>query len=165
MSSLVAIAYADTATAEQVRAELIQATKERLITLEDAVVVERRADGKIKLHQGRSLTGAGAAGGALWGGLIGLLFLAPLLGMAFGAAGGALAGKATDAGVDDEFMKTLGAKLAPGGAALIVLETSSGSGKVLERIRQYGGEVIQTSLSTEDEERLRAALGEPAASA
>ena len=165
MSSLVAIAYPDVATAEQVRAELIQATKERLITLDDAVVVERRADGKIKLHQGRSLTGAGAAGGALWGGLIGLLFLAPLLGMAFGAAGGALAGKATDAGVDDEFMKTLGAKLAPGGAALIALETSSGSGKVLERIRQYGGEVIQTSLSNEDEERLRAALGEPAASA
>ena len=85
--------------------------------------------------------------------------------MAFGAAGGALAGKATDAGVDDEFMKTLGAKLAPGGAALIALETSSGSGKVLERIREYGGEVIQTSLSNEDEERLQAALGEPAASA
>ena len=56
MSSLVAIAYPDVATAEQVRAELIQATKERLITLDDAVVVERRADGKIKLHQGRSLT-------------------------------------------------------------------------------------------------------------
>ena len=165
MSTLVAIAYPDTATAEQVRTELIQAMKEHLITLDDAVVVERRADGKIKLHQGMSLTGTGAAGGALWGGLIGLLFLAPLIGMAFGAAGGALAGKATDAGVDDEFMKSLGAKLAPGGAALIALETSGGSGKVLERIRQYGGEVIQTSLSTEDEERLRAALGEPAASA
>jgi len=165
MSTLVAVAYPDTATAEQVRAELIQATKEHLITLDDAVVVERRADGKIKLHQGRSLTGVGAAGGAMWGGLIGLLFLAPLLGMAFGAAGGALAGKMTDAGLDDEFMKTLAAKLPPGGAALIVLETSSGSGKVVERIRQYGGEVIQTSLSTEDEGRLRAALGEPAASA
>jgi len=165
MSTLVAIAYADTATAEQVRAELVQATKEHLLVLEDAVVVEHRPDGKVKLHQGRSLTATGAAGGAMWGGLIGLLFLAPLLGLAFGAAGGAAAGKMTDVGVDDEFMKTLAAKLPPGGAALIALETSSGSGKVLERIRQYGGEVIQTSLSNEDEERLRAALGEPAASA
>lgn len=165
MSTLVAIAYPDTATAEQVRAELIQATKEHLVTLEDAVVVEHRADGKIKLHQGMSLTGTGAAGGALWGGLIGLIFLAPLIGMAVGAASGAAMGKVSDVGVDDEFMKTLAAKLPAGGAALIALGSTGGTGKVLERVSQYGGEVIQTSLSTEDEERLRAALGEPVASA
>ena len=165
MSTLVAIAYPDTATAEQVRAELVQATKERLLSLEDAVVVEHRPDGKIKLHQGRSLTGAGAAGGAMWGGLIGLLFLAPFLGMALGAAGGAAASKMADIGVDDRFMKALAAKLPPGGAALIALGSTGGTGKALARVSPYGGEVIQTSLSTEDEERLRAALGEPVASA
>ena len=165
MSTLVAIAYPDTATADQVRAELVQATKEHLLQLEDAVVVEHRQDGKIKLHQGMGLTGAGAAGGALWGGLIGLLFLAPLFGMAIGAATGAAAGKMSDVGVDDKFMKTLAAKLPPGGAALIALGTPSGTGKVLERLKGYGGEVIQTSLSTEDEERLRTALGEQSANA
>ncbi len=86
MSTLVAIAYPDAATAEQVRGELVQLTKEHLLTLEDAVVVEHKPDGKIKLHQAMSPAGAGAAGGALWGGLIGLIFLAPLLGMAIGAA-------------------------------------------------------------------------------
>ena len=165
MSTLVAIAYPDTATADAVRAELVQATKEHLITLDDAVVVEHRADGKIKLHQGMSLTGVGAAGGAMWGGLIGLLFLSPLLGMAVGAATGAVAGKAADVGVDDDFMKNLGAKLVPGSAALIALGTTGGTGKVLDQIAKYGGEVIQTSLSTEDEERLRAAIGEPAETA
>ena len=165
MSTLVAIAYPDTATADQVRAELVQATKEHLLKLEDAVVVEHRQDGKIKLHQGVGLTGAGAAGGALWGGLIGLLFLAPLFGMAIGAATGAAAGKMTDVGIDDNFMKTLASKLPPGGAALIALGTTSGTGKVLERVKGYGGEVIQTSLSEEDEERLRTAIGEPATNA
>ena len=86
MSTLVAISYPDLATAEQVRAELIQATKEHILSLDDAVVVEHQSDGKIKLHQAMSTAGAGAAGGALWGGLIGLLFLAPLFGMAVGAA-------------------------------------------------------------------------------
>ena len=114
MSTLLAIAYPDAETAEKVRGELIQATKEKLVELQDAVVVEHSADGKIKLHQAVSTTGAGAAGGAMWGGLIGLLFLAPLFGMAIGAASGALAGKVSDAGVNDDFMKQLGAKLEPG---------------------------------------------------
>jgi uncharacterized membrane protein len=160
MSTLIAIAYPDRDTAERVRGELVQATKEHLLRLDDAVVVVHGPDGKIKLHQAMSPSGAGAAGGALWGGLIGLLFLAPLFGMAIGAATGALAGKMADVGVNDNFMKELGAKLPPGGAALIALGEAGARDKLLERVRSYGGDVIQTSLSGEDEERLRAALGE-----
>jgi uncharacterized membrane protein len=163
MSTLVAIAYPDMATAERVRQELIQASKEHLVRLEDAVVVEHQPDGKIKLHQAMGTTGAGAAGGALWGGLIGLLFLAPLFGMAIGAASGAIAGKMTDIGVNDDFVKNLGARLESGGAALIALGSTDARDKLLDRLKSYGGDVIQTSLSNEDEERLRAALGERAA--
>jgi uncharacterized membrane protein len=162
MSTLVAIAYPDMATAEQVRQELIQASKEHLVRLEDAVVVEHQQDGKIKLHQAMGTTGAGAAGGALWGGLIGLLFLAPLFGMAVGAATGAIAGKMTDLGVNDDFVKNLGARLQSGGAALIVLGSTEARDKVIDRVKSYGGDVIQTSLSREEEEQLRAALGERA---
>jgi uncharacterized membrane protein len=164
MSTLVAIAYPDADTAERVRGELVQATKEHLLQLEDAVVVVHEPDGKIKLHQAMSTTGAGAAGGALWGGLIGLIFLAPLFGMAIGAASGALAGKVSDVGVNDDFMKQLGAKLPPGAAALIMLGRAEAPERVLERVKPYGGEVIQTSLDTEQEDRLRSALGETAAS-
>jgi uncharacterized membrane protein len=163
VSTLVAIAYPDLQTAERVRAELIQATKEQLLQLEDAVVVEHRADGKIKLHQAMSPAGAGAAGGAVWGGLIGLLFLAPLLGMAIGGASGALAGKMTDTGVNDDFLKNLGANMPAGGAALIALGRAGAPAKVIERLRPFGGELIQTSLDDEAEERLRVALGEPVA--
>jgi uncharacterized membrane protein len=160
MSTLVAIAYPDAATAENVRGELVAMAKEHLVTLEDAVVIEHQADGKIKLRQAMSLTGAGALGGAAWGGLIGLLFLAPLFGMAIGAASGAVAGKVSDTGVNDDFMKQLGAKLPAGGAALVFLGRAGAPEKVLERISKYGGEVIQSSLDTEQEERLRSALGE-----
>ena len=161
MSTLAAIAYPNTEVAEKVRQELIAATREHIIELDDAVVVEHDADGKIKLHQAVSTTGAGAAGGAMWGGLIGLIFLAPLFGMAVGAASGALAGRAADAGVDDSFMKELGGHLSPGTAALIVLARASAPDKVLARIAPYGGEVIQTSLDQATEDRLRSALGEP----
>jgi uncharacterized membrane protein len=165
MSTLVAIAYPDRDTAEKVRQELINATRERLVRLEDAVVVEHEPGGKIKLHHAMGTTGAGAAGGAMWGGLIGLIFLAPLLGMAVGAASGAAAGKMTDLGVNDDFLKDLGTKLQPGSAALIALGGTDARDKVIERVKPYGGEVIQTSLSTEEEERLRSALGNGAAGA
>src|SRR5918993_1255485 len=146
MSNLVAIAYPDRETAEQVRRTLFEMQKEHIIELDDLVVVTRAEDGKVKLHQSASVGGAGAAGGAVWGGLIGLLFLAPLVGMAVGAAAGAVAGKVTDAGVNDDFMKQLGAHLEPGGAALIALGSSSAPEKLLERLRPFGGDVIQTSL-------------------
>jgi uncharacterized membrane protein len=157
MSHLVAIAYDDLDTAQQVVANIGQAQAAHEIELEDLVVVERRGDGKIKLHQ-PSLAGAGAAGGALWGGLIGLIFLMPLFGMAIGAATGAAAGAATDAGVDDKFMKELGEKLEPGKAALFVLVRQATPEKVIPRLREYGGEILQTSLSAEREEDLREAL-------
>jgi uncharacterized membrane protein len=163
MSTLVAIAYPDRATADRVRAELVTATKEHLVQLEDAVVVEHEPGGKIKLHQAMSPAGVGAAGGAVWGGLIGLLFLAPLVGVAIGAASGALGGKMSDVGVDDNFMKQLGEKLQPGTAALIALGSTDARDKLIERVKPYGGEVIQTSLSTDEEEHLRTVLAAPAA--
>jgi uncharacterized membrane protein len=158
VSTLIAIAYPDVATAEKVRQELVEAAREHLGELQDAVVVEHEAGGTVKLRQARSATGAGAAGGALWGGLIGLLFLAPLLGMAIGAASGALGGKMTDLGVDDDFMETLGTRLQPGTAALIVLGTAQARDKVIDRVSPYGGEILQSSLSTEAEQQLRDAL-------
>jgi uncharacterized membrane protein len=160
MSTLAAIAYPDLDTAEKVRQELLAATKEHLVQLEDAVIVTHDQDGKIKLHQAVSTTTAGAAGGALWGGLIGLLFLAPVVGMAIGAASGALGGKMSDVGVNDNFLKELGAKLPPGSAALIVLGSTDARDKLIDRVRPYGGDIIQTSLSTEEEERLRSALAQ-----
>jgi uncharacterized membrane protein len=83
-----------------------------------------------------------------------------VLGMAVGAAAGGTSGALTDVGVDDRFMKELGTNLDEGGAAVIVLVRRSTPDKVIPRIREYGGHVIQTSLSEEAEESLRTALGE-----
>jgi uncharacterized membrane protein len=163
MSDLVAVAYEDVPTAQQVATNLAEATKAHLIELEDLVIVERKDDGKVKLHQ-PSMAGLGAASGALWGGLIGLIFFMPLLGMAFGAAGGALGGSMADHGVDDEFMKKLGTELAPGKAAVVILVRKVSADKILPEIK-IPGTIIQTSLGTEAEEHLREALdnaGKPA---
>lgn len=156
MSDLVAIAYKDVPTAQQVAGNLGEAVKAHEIELEDLVIVERRDDGKVKLHQ-PSMAGAGAAGGALWGGLIGLIFFVPLFGMALGAAAGAAGGAMAERGADDDFMKKLGQELEPGGAALILLVSRVTPDKVLPKV-QIPGTVIQTSLSNDDEQALQQAL-------
>jgi uncharacterized membrane protein len=160
LSDLVAIAYKDVDTAQQVAGNLGQAVKAHEVELEDLVIVEHKDDGKIKLHQ-PSMAGMGAAGGALWGGLIGLIFFMPLFGMAIGAAAGAAGGAMTDRGVDDNFMKKLGEELTPGSAALIVLISKVSTDKILPKV-QIPGTVIQTSLSNEDEQALKDALAKAA---
>ncbi|MET7702971.1 DUF1269 domain-containing protein [Streptomyces sp. NPDC005485] len=158
MSNLFVVAYDDLATANQVREKVFALTKEHLVELEDAVVVERHADGKIKLHQAVNHTATGAAGGALWGGVIGLLFLAPLLGAAVGAAAGAAGGAVTDTGINDDFMKDLSQNLRPGAAALFLLVKQAAGDKVIPQLAAYGGQLVQTSLSQEQEDALREAI-------
>ena len=133
--------------------------KQQLITLSDAATVIRKEDGNVKVKQANSLVGAGALGGAFWGMLIGLLFLAPWLGLAVGAVTGALAGKFTDYGIDDKFIKDVGETVEPGHSALFLLIADWTEDKVLDELKKYDPTVLRTSLSKEDEAKLRAAFG------
>jgi len=159
MTTLVVLAFKDETGAEQMREKLAGLQKLQLISLADAAVVVRRQDGKVKVNQAVSLVGAGALGGAFWGMLIGLLFFAPWLGLAVGAVSGALGGALADVGVDDKFIKEVGAKIQPGQSALFLLVNSWTEDKVMDELTGFDVEVLQTSLSKENEAKLRAAFG------
>ncbi len=162
MSDLIVVSFPDQELAFELRAELAKMQKAYLIDIEDIVVVTRDEKGKTKLHQAVNLTGAGAVGGGFWGMLIGLLFLNPLLGAAIGAGAGALSGKFTDIGINDEFMKGLAENFRPGCAAVFVLVRKVTADKVLEGLSEFRGKgkVLQTSLEKDREDTLRAFLEE-----
>ncbi len=103
------------------RQRLLGMQKEYLIELGDAVVAVKRPDGNVKLNQLLQPVKAGAASGMFWGTLIGLLFMNPLAGAAVGAASGALRGKFTDLGINNDFMKEVASTLQSGKAALFLL--------------------------------------------
>ena len=159
MSDLVVFTFKTEDGAVQMRDKLISLQKQQIITLEDAAVVVRRQDGKVKVKQATSLAGAGALGGAFWGMLIGLLFWMPWLGAAIGAASGALGGALSDYGVDDKFIKEVGSKIEPGHSALFLLVESWTEDKVMDEVKGFEAKVLQTSLSKEDEAKLQAAFG------
>jgi uncharacterized membrane protein len=160
MSDLIVVAFPDEATAHEARGQLVALQKEYLIELEDIVIVTKDDKGDVKLHQAVNLTRGGAVGGGIWGALVGMLFLNPVVGAAVGAGAGALAGKFTDLGINDDFLRSVGASLDQGDAALGVLVRKMTADKVLERLEplRAKGRVLQTSLSHEAEGRLRALL-------
>lgn len=157
MSNLVVVAFPNQELAFELRAELIKLQQEYLIDMEDVVIVTKDADGKVKLHQPVSLTAMGAVGGSFWGMLVGMLFLNPLLGMAVGAGAGALSGKLSDIGINDEFMKELAENFQSGSSAIFVLIKKVTADKVLDALAEFTGKgkVLQTSLTKTEESELR----------
>ena len=166
MSDLVVLDFDGVHTADEVLNKLRSLQKEYLIDLEDACVVERDSAGRIHVKQAVNLTTTGLArggmSGALWGSLVGLLFLNPLAGMAIGAlagaGSGALAGALSDYGIDDNFVKRLSQTIPKESSALFVLVRSANADKVLPEIEPYKPRVLRTSLSNEAEAKLKEAL-------
>lgn len=160
MSDLIVITYDKEQTGWNAFNELANLQKMQLLELEDAALATKDDKGKVKIKQTleNQLVGTSAVWGGFWGLLIGLLFLAPIFWGLFGALMGFIAGKAGDIGIDDKFIKQVGDSLDPGGAALFMLVVKATPDKVLEQMKKFGGEVYQTSLSNEDEEKLKKAL-------
>lgn len=158
MTDMIAVAYRDEATAKQVLTELRNLNTEHSLHLADALLVVRDSEGKVTIESGDNAVVSGAAEGAFWGGLIGLLLLQPLLGAAIGAATGGIAAAVDKDDDEASFIAQLGQRLEPGTAAVIALVIAATEDKVLPRIAHFGGDVLHTSLTAADELRLRSAL-------
>jgi uncharacterized membrane protein len=157
-SELIVITYPNPTDAAQVVQLLRRLEAEHLLELEDLVYVTREPDGPISIYERLNRPLAGAALGAFWGTLLGRWFGAPWLGAGIGAAGGMLVSRFHDDGIDDGFVRDLGASLAPGSSAVFALVLRSTADKVLPEVGKFGGTVLHTSLSNEVEAELQAAL-------
>jgi uncharacterized membrane protein len=158
MSNMVVLAFDDEVGALRTLEEVTELQKQELIRVEDAATAVRHRSGKVKMKQAKSLAGASALGGAFWGMLFGLLFFVPFLGMAVGAATGALFGKSVDYGINDDFIREVSEAIQPGGSALFLLVSHAQTDKVIDKLKPFGGKVIHTSLSKEEEARLKEAF-------
>lgn len=132
MSDLVVLGFDSLHTADEVLNKLRSMQKEYLINSENSCVFEREAPGKVYIKQAVNLTAVGArsggASGAPWGTLVDLLFLNPL------------------------------ATIPPGSSALFILVKRLTEDKVMREIEPYKPRILKTSLSDQDEERLKTEL-------
>ena len=102
----------------------------------------------------------GVIGALLGGFLFGLLFFVPFFGLAVGAAMGALIGHFSNYGIDQSFIEQVRAKVTPGTSALFLLSSGAVTDRVAEAVKGQQFEIIQTNLSQEQEDKLRADFGD-----
>jgi uncharacterized membrane protein len=106
-------------------------------------------------------SGAGFPG-VFWEALFGLVFLVAAPGSSYGPSSGALFGMLTSAGVDDAFLGRARTALVSGTSGVALLLSDDEREPVLEVLRSYGGTLVRTSLSAEQEKELERELGGPA---
>ena len=154
MSELIIIGYDDHATAEAAQATVLQLQKDFVIDLSGLAVVRVDDDGKKHIDTPGSIVGVSATSGALWGMIIGLLFLVPGVGLLVGGAWGALAGLAGKAGINRSLRERVDGLLTPGKSALVVMAKKLTEDKFAAAMAEFGGTVLKTSLSDEAENEL-----------
>jgi uncharacterized membrane protein len=131
-----------------------------IVTLEDAVIAARGPGDNIEIKQTQSVTGKYTFRGSGIGLLAGLLLGGPIGGLVGGTVVGAFAGALKDVGIDDKFIRQTSEMLTPGSSALFLMGRADDPDKFLEELRPFKALVATTSLSAEQENRLKRTLAE-----
>jgi uncharacterized membrane protein len=154
------IGYDSPATATSAYNQVMELNKDFVVTLSGLAIVTVDAEGKSHVETPQKIVGVSAASGALWGMLIGLLFFVPGVGLLLGGAMGALFGKLGKSGVNEQFRAQVQDMLKPGAAAVVVMASKITEDKFAEAMGPFGGTLLKTSLSEEDEKELASELAD-----
>ncbi len=170
--------------ASEVLNQLLRMNEDWAVDLHDAVAAYRDYNGKLRVDQSFQMTTKEGAGwGLLWGSLIGALLAAPFTAgastavvagtIAAGAAGGGAFGAgmgAMDAswwkdefGIPDEFVEQVGTMIEPGDSAIFALLRTANPDVVVNQFRGYGGTVLRTTLSKDQQKMVENVLSGKAA--
>ena len=155
MSDLIVFCYeGDTeakAALAHVSSQEQQNVHKPLVSIEDAAVAVKKADGKVKIRQTleASAKGSRTLYGGFWGLLIGILFGGPLIGLLIGYAVAGLLGRKIDLGIDNDFIESLSAKLEPGNSALFLLVRDTDPATIAQAMGDHRGTLFHTTLPDE----------------
>jgi uncharacterized membrane protein len=157
MNQLLVIAFDHFDDARNALKGLRTLEREGRIHFEDTAIVERDPDGTAHVkNEVSGTTETATAIGAALGGFVTFIF--PPAGIAIGAVAGAAVGAALGTGVSGDFVEEVKTTLRPGRSALFLVVKEADLDAVLPALRQYRGEVLQTTLDSDTEDALRQAL-------
>jgi uncharacterized membrane protein len=161
VADLIAIGYPDETTAFTAAEEAKRLAADLVIQPDAIAVISRDPDGSYHVTTSHHPMTKGASWGLFWGFLFGLLFFIPVFGMAVGAGLGAVMGKFHKASIDQQFQEQVRELVQPGTSALFLMLEKVAPDKAVAAMSKYGGTVLKTSLSQEDQDHLQDALHGP----
>ena len=159
MSDLIIIGYDDHGTARQSYEQVLELQKDHIVELTGLAVVTVDSGGHTHVDTPTKMVSGSAAGGAVWGAVFGLLFLVPVAGAVLGGALGALFGKLSQSGIDKSFRDRVQSLLGPGKAAVVIMSHQRTEDKFTDALKPFGGRILKTSLSSEQEKELAEDIG------
>jgi uncharacterized membrane protein len=161
---LVGVAFRQRLMAQEYLMAMSRLRSDGSLRLKDAVIVEKRDNGDVKVTETIDPTpGRSALNGAMWTGLLGLFVGGPvgwLAGIGIGAGAGAMTAKLVDLGIPDEWVDWFKQVVQPGTSAVIILAEQVDV-RALEREAQRfpGAELIESTLPEAAISDLTAAFG------
>jgi uncharacterized membrane protein len=156
MADLIVISFDSEPQAEAAYNEIQGLQNDLVVELAGLALVKVDVEGKTKVEYPGAVgnIGIGAASGALFGALIGILFFVPFAGLVFGGLFGALFAGIDKTGLDAEFRDRVKSTVSAGKSAVVVYATKLTEDKFAAALSSFGGTVVQTSLSEQDEKAL-----------
>ena len=180
MAELIVVGFKkDMYRASEVLNDLLTLNDDWVVDLHDAVAVYRDYGAKLRVDQSYQMTtGEGAGWGALWGLMIGSLLAVPFTAGASAAAAGAamatgaISGTAIGAGIGaidastwkdefgipEEFVQRVGALVQPGDSAVFAILRVGNPDVVADKFRGYGGTILRTTLSRDQQAKVEKVL-------
>ena len=179
MAQLIVVGFKkDMYRASEVLNQLSSLNDTWAVDLHDAVAAYRDYDGKLRVDSSYQMTtGEGAGWGGILGSLIGLTLAIPFTGGATAPAAGALAAGALaggalgagagaldaswwkdEFGIPDEFVKQIGTMVQPGDSAIFAVLRTADPTIVADQFRGYGGTILSTTLSRDQQEKVESVL-------
>jgi uncharacterized membrane protein len=159
-SNIVVLAFDGRYTAKATLKDIQKMEEDGLLEIKDAIVASSGPGGEVKIEQTHSDKGKFALRGSGIGLLAGLLVGGPIGGLVGGAAVGAIVGARKDHGIDDGFIEEMSESVRPDSSALFLMVSNTKVDETLERLKPFKARVLDTTLSEEQEKKLKNVLEE-----
>jgi uncharacterized membrane protein len=160
MSTFTVWKYDDPYAAESTVAILKQAQDEGLVKVLDHTVVSWPKDAaqpETKAEHDEKRRGTGW--GAFLGGMVGMLFFAPVVGAAIGGGIGRAVKSSEGTGITPEDLERIRAEVTPGTSALFLVTDEGNLDRLGERFHGLNSKLVMTNLTPAEREQLIETFG------
>ncbi len=157
---VVVIVYPEHETAMRAFAEVQRLDHEGKVKVHDAAVVKALEGGEMEVVSTHRHAVRGAGKAAFWGLVIGGVLAFPVVGLVMAGGAYGLGTRKSDRGKEAEFADRVRAILVPGKSALFISGSigTATPDEVIATLAPFGGELAQSSILLESEDKMRRAL-------